>query len=259
MNTRFTVATAFVILPLSHTFAQFGQFGPSEQKPPLISVSGSAEVKVAPDEIYLRCGVETKSNNLDEAKRQNDERMSKALDFLKKSRIDEKNVKTDFISIEPDYHYPNNKITPPELGTYTVRKSLEIKLTQIDAFDGIVTGLLTAGVTNVHGIEFRTSQLRKHRDAARALAIRAAKEKAIALGAELGVQPGKVFNISATDYGGWWSGSSGSYWWGGRSGGSPSQNVSQDAGRSSETTDGTLSIGQVSVSASVNVSFLIEE
>ena len=77
-----------------------------------------------------------------------------------------------------------------------------------------------------------------------------------AVASELGVKRGKVYSINANDWGGWWS-SSGNYW-GGRGGGGMFQNAVQNVGLPSEVTDGTLSIGQISVSASVNVSFLIE-
>jgi uncharacterized protein YggE len=97
--------------------------------------------------------------------------------------------------------------------------------------------------------------MRKHRDTARAMAIRAAREKADAMAAELGVKRGKVYNITVNDWGGW-SGWSGGYW-GGR-GGAMFQNSVQSVGGAPEPTDNTLSIGQISVSASVNVSFLIE-
>ena len=247
MNARLIIAIALLTFQLTRALSQ------GLQQPPQISVSGSAEVKVAPDEIYLRVGVETRDENLGDARHQNDERVSKALGFLKSNEVKDKDVQTDFISIEPTY---DSNISRTKPVTYIVRKSIEIKLTKLDAFGGLLTGLLTNGVNNVHGIEFRTSQLRKHRDAARAMAIRAAKEKADALASELGVKRGKVYSISANDWGGWW-GSSGSYW-GGRSGGGMFQNAVQNAGGPSEVSDGTLSIGQLSVSASVNVSFLIE-
>jgi len=221
-------------------------------QPPLISVSGSAEVKVAPDEIYLRVGVETRSANLENAKHENDERVSKSLLFLKSSGVKEKDVQTDFISIEPSY---DNNWSATKAVTYIVRKSIEVKLTKIENFEGVLTGLLTNGVNNVHGIEFRTSELRKHRDEARAMAIRAAKEKADAMALELGVKRGKVYSVNANDSGGWWG--SGSGYWGGGVGGGMFQNAVQNAGGTSEE-EGTLSIGQISVSASVNVSFLIE-
>lgn len=66
----------------------------------------------------------------------------------------------------------------------------------------------------------------------------------------------KVYNISANEYGGWWSGSGG--YWGGRYGGTMAQNAVQNEGSSAGTEDRTLSLGQVNVSATVNVSFLIE-
>ena len=114
----------------------------------------------------------------------------------------------------------------------------------------------TNGVNYVHGIDFRTSELRKHRDTARAMAIQAAKEKADALASELGVKRGKVYSITENYWGGWWSWS-GSYWRS-RGGGGMQQNVAQNAGGASEATEGALSVGQISVSATVNVSFLIE-
>lgn len=244
MNSRLVLAIGLLVLPLMQARSQNSQ----------ISVSGSAEVKVTPDEIYLSVGVETRDSNLPDAKRQNDEQIAKALGFLKRAGLPDKDVKTDYINVEPSYDHNISRLTPLY---YQVQKSIEVKLTKIETFEGLLTGLLTNGVTHVHGVEFRTSQLRKHRDAARAAAIRAAKEKAEALAAELSVKIGKVSNINANDYwGGGWSGSSG--YWGGRSGGGGSQNSSQNQGGAVEKTDGTLSIGQVSISASVNVTFAIE-
>jgi uncharacterized protein YggE len=247
MKTRLVLAIAVVTFPLTQASSQ------TPAQPPQISVSGSAEVKVAPDQIYLRVGVETRHETLADAKRQNDDGVSKALAFLKASEVPDKDVQTDFISIEPQYDNDRARTKPV---VYVVRKSIEVKLTKMDAFEAVLTGLLNNGVNNVHGIELRTSQLRKHRDEARALAIRAAREKADALASEIGVKRGKVYSINANEGGGWWSPSGG--YWGGRYGGATAQNVIQNAGGPSEVTDGTLSIGQISVSASVNVSFLIE-
>ena len=229
---------------------------------PLITVSGSAEVKLPPDEIYLRVGVETHDADVIRAKSRNDEAILRALTFLKESGVDKKNVKTDYISIEP--MNPNG--APWSGGSYgegpavyVVRKSIEIKLTNMDTFDVIMTGLITNGVNTVQGIDFRTSHLRENRDKARAMAIHAAKEKAQALCAEMGAKVGKVNNINAEDSGGW--GYYGGYW-GGQYGGFNNQNqvlVQNRAEGPSEPGDGTLSIGQISVSAMVNVSFVIDQ
>ena len=91
MNTRLILLVALATLPVSHALPQVA--------PPQINVTGSSEVKVAPDEIYLRLGVETRHETMEEAKRQNDERMTKALAFVKSSGVKEKDVQTDFIKI----------------------------------------------------------------------------------------------------------------------------------------------------------------
>lgn len=217
-----------------------------------ISVSGSAEIKVAPDEIRLSVGVETRDENLGTAKGQNDERMTKALAFIKGSGARDQDVQTDFMSVDPVYDGPTPRTKPT---SFLVRKSIEIRWVQVKTLDAFIAGLLTNGVTTIHGIEFRTTQLRKHRDAARALAIRAATEKADALAAELGVRRGKVQTVSANDWSGG-VGRSGGFW-GGRTGGMYQNTVQNAGGGGAEVTDGTLAIGQISVAASVNVSFLI--
>jgi uncharacterized protein len=247
MKTRLILAIALITLPLAPAIAE-----------PQIDVSGSAEVKVAPDEIRLSVGVETRDENLDVAQRQNDERISSALAFLKGSGVKDKDVQTDFISVEPDYNYNSSHVKPV---AYIVRKSIEIRLTTITNFDGLVTGLLTNGVNYVHGIEFRTSQLRKYRDQARAMAIQAAKEKADAMASELGVKRGKVYNINVNDWSGGWNSYGGR--WGAQGGGFNGQNIIQNPGALSDaagadTAGETFSVGQISVSATVNVSFLIE-
>jgi len=219
---------------------------------PTISVSGSAEVKVVPDEIYLRVGVETRHESLDAASEQNSRAVTRALAFLKSGGLNDKDVQTDFMSIEPNYERDVSRSKPVY---YAVRKSIQVKLTEMRNFESILSGLLTNGVTTVHGIEFRTSQLRKHRDAARAQAARAAREKADALAAELGVRRGRVYSINANDFGGWTSLAS-SYW--GSRGSMMVQNFVQDGGGSAESGEGALSLGQISVSATVNVSFLID-
>ena len=95
-----------------------------------------------------------------------------------------------------------------------------------------------------------------HRDAARELAVKAAKDKADALVVGLGAKRGKIYQISENIWGGSWN-PSGAYWGGGR-GGQMTQNISQNAGGGGESPEGTLSIGQISVSATVNATFLIE-
>ena len=81
MKKYFLPVIVFLVLSLTPAFSQGW-----EQPKPQISVSGSAEVKVVPDEIYLTVGVETRDEDLQKAKKQNDDVVAAALAFLKKTR-----------------------------------------------------------------------------------------------------------------------------------------------------------------------------
>lgn len=243
-----------LILMLTFPLCVSAQFYGTGQEPSnlaLITVTGEAEVRVIPDEIILSLGVETSDKSLDRSKAQNDERVKRVLALGPTLGIDPKQIQTGYIGIEPWYRTYNQL----ESLEYRVRRSIAITLKDTTKFESLLSRTLEAGVTNVHGIQFRTTELRKHRDAARALAIKAAREKAEALAGELGQKIGKAFRIS--EYGSGWSSPYG--WWGSMSGNVTSNaiqnSVSSGAGSSSE---GTLALGQITVTASISVSFLLQ-
>ena len=67
----------------------------------------------------------------------------------------------------------------------------------------MLSRVLLAGANHIYDIDFSTSELRKHRDAARALAMKAAQEKATDLAAAAGLKVvGTPFNVNAYSYGG---------------------------------------------------------
>ena len=250
------------------------------EAPPQISVSGTYELKVAPDEAYVSAGVETVHVSLAEAKRESDARMGKLLKFLKSSGIEDRDIQTDYLRVAPRYYEgaaapaapqldPNGnpirtEVAITNLGPthYVVQRSLGIRLRQIGKFDSLVSGVITNGASHVHDVEFRTTELRKHRDVARQMAVRAAKAKADALTAELGVKVGKPIQISEYDSGGGWWNWSGFDWqnrW--RGGGGGAQNSGQGGGQGGGGADKgetTSSVGQISVYATVSVTFRIE-
>lgn len=220
------------------------------QEPRLITVSGEAEVRVVPDEVILTLGVETWHKNLDVAKRQNDEIVAKVLALVADHGIQPQHVQTDFVSIEPRYR--NGYYEESDFIGFFVHKTIAITLRDLSRFEDLLTAALDSGVNYVHGIQFRTTELRKHRDEARALAIQAAKEKAIALAGELDQGVGDPLTIQE-EQSGWWS----SYgaWWGSRWGGGMSQNVIQEIGGAALLADSSLAPGQIQVNARVTVSF----
>jgi uncharacterized protein YggE len=216
-----------------------------------ISVTGDAEVRVVPDEVVLTLGVETLNLELDAAKRQNDDTVKAAIDVAKQLGVKPEQIKTEYLSVEPRYRdgYERRDF----LG-YSVRRTVAVTVRDLSKFEELLAAELKAGVNYVHGVDFRTTELRKHKDTARSLAVKAAREKATAMAAELGLRIGDPVTIREEQTGSWsWYSS----WWGAGWASSMAQNVSQNAagGASGASLEGPTAPGQITVRAQVTVSF----
>jgi uncharacterized protein YggE len=214
-----------------------------------ITVTGNAQVRVVPDEVVLTIGVETVDPIMNLAKDKNDAIVERVLGLVADYGVTEKAVQTDFVSIEPRYdtYYERKNF----LG-YFVRRNVSITLKDLSQFEGLLSALLDAGVTHVHGIDFRSTELRQHKDQARALAVQAAKEKAVAMGSELGqeIERPVLIREERSDWYAWYSS-----WWGASWGSGMSQNVVQNMGSGEPYIDGALAPGQIAINAEVTVTF----
>lgn len=224
--------------------------GIRDDSAPKINVVGEAVVKVTPDKVDIVLGIETWDEDIQKAKKQNNEILRKSIDSIKKTGIKEKDVKTDHLSIEPRYKSDYRK---EDFIGYFVRNSISVSITDIEMVEKLLTEVLSAGVTHIHGISFSTSEFKKHREEARRLALLAAREKALKMSAALGKTIGDPIQITEQQqyspwyyYGGWWGYARGQ---------AMSQNVIQNAGGQSADISDTIALGKISIKGSVSVSF----
>jgi uncharacterized protein YggE len=246
LNTVILAVLAGALLPWSSL--------PREASQPAgtISVAGEAEVRVVPDEAILTLGIETWHHDLSTAKRRSDQRTAQIIDVARKYGLPEKYIKTDHISIEPRYR---DSYYREDLEGYLVRKSIVLTVRDLETFDDLLTDAIDAGANVVLGIQFRTTELRKHRDRARELAIGAAREKAEDLAQVLDRGLGNPQSIQE-EHVGWWSWY-GAGWWGSHWN-SASQNIVQNISGDSLPTDGSIAPGQITISAQVRVTFQLQ-
>ena len=230
-----------------------------------ITVNGEAQVRVVPDQVQISMTAEDRGRDLMETKAKNDAAVKALVEYATKDLgIEARHVQTDFVSVEPQYRSCNyedemsGKCSPLDITYYTVRKGIQICLKDLTKYEGLVTKALQLGVTRIDNVQFVTTELRKHRDTAREMAAKAALEKATALATTLGMKVGKPITISAENYS--------SYYWhdsyGQRNGGNSymaAQNAVQQAPAAPMEGDtGDLAIGQINVSATVNVTYELE-
>lgn len=228
-----------------------------------ITVTGEAEIRVVPDQVQISLTAEDRGRDLMQTKQKNDEAVKNLIEHATKTLgIEARHVQTDFVSVEPQYRSCNysdeqaGTCSPLEITYYTVRKGIQICLKDTSKYEELITKALQLGVNRIDNIQFVTTDLRKHRDKARDLATKASKEKADAVAANLGMKAGKPVSINMNNY-------SAYYWHGsyGQRGGNNymTQNVMQMApAPSGEGNNGDLALGQINVSAQVNVTYELQ-
>ncbi len=210
-----------------------------------ISTSGDAVVYVAPDEVVVNFGVETADPGLEKAKMLNDAAAAKLVSAIKTLGIETKDIQTDNMDIE--IRYKDNNLV---VAGYVVRRGYAVTLRDPKKFEQLTTTAIQAGANRLLGFEYRSTALRKHRDTARRMAIKAAHDKAVDLADALNCQIGAPRSIQeGGGYAGYW----GSRW--GWAGNAMAQNTAQVApGGESEGGEATP-LGQIAIRAQVSVTF----
>jgi uncharacterized protein YggE len=202
--------------------------------PKIVKTTGTAELKVTPDEAVIQLGVEHQSATAKNAKTAVATASRKILAALKGLGIDDKDIQTDYLSLQPMIDYRKGlRIT-----NFTAEQSLSVKVRDLSKLDDVMDAVMSAGANNIGGIEYQSSELRKYKDQARDEAAKAAREKADALAKALGNQIGKTYSIEEVQQ------SENSY--------SMLANITLEDKRSSAP---STAPGQLTVTASVIVSF----
>ena len=182
MKRLFVLFTVFVI----------AVFALADDKLPAhaIKVTGTSDINVSPDQATIDIGVEKQSASATGAKRAADNGAREILAVVKKNGIDDKDVKTNWLSLNPQYDWRNNRMTG-----FVAEQSLTVTVRDIAKLDSLLDALIKAGGNRISSVKFETSEMRKYRDQARAAAVVAAREKAEALAKSLGQSIGKAVAV----------------------------------------------------------------
>ena len=160
--------------------------------PRIISVTGTAEIKVPPDEVQLTLGIDSHDKDLVVAKASNDQRIKKLMALAHTAGVAAKNIQTSALTMGPEYS--DEKI--PKLLGYQVSQTVTVTLTDLSKYEDLMTSFLKVGVNRVDGIDFLLADPKKYREDARLKAVRAAREKGKTMVAELEQSLGKPWEIT---------------------------------------------------------------
>ncbi|MGB9131770.1 MAG: SIMPL domain-containing protein [Methanosarcina sp.] len=235
------IALSVVLVMMSATIYAISQSGSEKDTENTISMSGYAEQKIVPDTATLNIGVVVQSETAKEASDKNAALMSAVIAELKATGLQDKEIKTSYVSVSPIYNYDTNATTQTITG-YSASNSVQITTTKLDNLSEIIDRSTAAGANEIGSISFSVSDDRQKQLSEDLMneAIADASSKATMLAKSLGVEITGVQTSSISE-----------------SGGSRIYYDMETAAKGSETVSTPIQPGESTVSMSVQVTYYI--
>ena len=179
--------------------------GASPTRERIVTVSGKAAIRVPADQATIIFGVVNRKLNVADAQEENEKRTKEVLAALKRVGMSENDISPGTFDLTEDIISTSQ--TEKDSGeniyktTYGVDTRITVRITNLGTVGSVLRTAVKAGANRV-SVEFGTSKLRTARDAARAAAIKAAREKGRDMAAAAGVEIGQVMSFSEVNS--WW-------------------------------------------------------
>ena len=173
------VAVLFMAVKTINEFRKGAYIGRDVASQNTITVSGEGEILVKPDIATFSFSVTEEGKTVGEAQKKATEKTNKAMDFLKKSDVDEKkDTKTLSYNINPKYEYysypqiimpcsrdycPPTPVKEPKIIGYEVSQTIEVKVRKLEDAGDLLTGIGDVGVQNVGSLQFKIEDEEKVR------------------------------------------------------------------------------------------------
>ena len=145
---------------------------------PVLTVRGDAQLDKPADELRIRVGVVTESDEATIALRENSRQMNDVIDALKKTGLTDKEYQTSQFQIQPMYTRRPRQAPvdwKPKIVGYRVSNSLNVKTKKLELAGELIQAANEAGANSIDSISFGLADPRTHR----AEAIRAATANAL--------------------------------------------------------------------------------
>ena len=145
---------------------------------PTVTVQGSAEVAVPPDQAVVRLGVLAEAATAAEAQQQVNATMQRLLQAVARRNVPERAIRTEDLSLYPVYGETpvprQGRPAEPRIVGYRASNVVSVELDDLEAIGGAIGAGIEAGANQLQGIVFRV----RDNAAARADALRRAVDDA---------------------------------------------------------------------------------
>jgi len=148
MRSIFLAGLAFAAVPVSAAWAQ-QQVVLQPVAGTRLDLSVSGDVTRVPDVAVISAGLVTRAATASAAIGQNAARMDRLLAALKKAGVEQRDVQTSSINLNPEYRYREGQ--SPQLNGYTASNQVNIRFRDIANSGKILDALVAEGANQING------------------------------------------------------------------------------------------------------------
>lgn len=165
---------------------------------PVISVSGTGEVRQSPDEAVVRLGVTAQAEDAGAAQAEANRVANAILEAVTALGVEEAQIQTSRLVLDPVYSQPGpeerrgDRPYEPRIVGYRASNVVSVTLDDLARIGPVIDAAVGAGANEVQGVDFRLRDDRSARQRAVAEAVADARGTAEAMARALGVTLGPV-------------------------------------------------------------------
>jgi uncharacterized protein YggE len=159
-----------------------------------LDINATGEVTRVPDIAIISAGVVTRAGTAGSAIQQNAARMARVRSALKAAGIEDRDIQTSNISLNPEYRYDNNQ--PPRLTGYSASNTVNVRFREIANAGKVIDALVAEGANQINGPTLTLDKPEAALDEARARAIAAGRARAELYARSLGLRIVRIVAVS---------------------------------------------------------------
>jgi uncharacterized protein len=166
--------------------------------PGTIRVSATGQTSTPPDRAWADFGVETEAVTASQAADQNARKMEAVITALVRAGVARENVRTSDFNVFPVHEQTRNGNGEPRIRGYRASNVVTAQTDDVRRVGPLVDAALAAGANRINGVRFGMRDPDRARDVALRDALRRARAEAAVLAEGMGVQLGRVLDVSTS-------------------------------------------------------------
>lgn len=162
-----------------------------------VSVQGEGVVRVAPDRATASIVFRQRAESLMDAHNMVQRDLQRLVDAVAAAGYERGVVRSGALHYNPEYSYEQGRA--PQLVGYHAQMTVIVRIENMDDLPRLMELAMSSGAFEIHPVEYGVSNLAEKRKEARALAMKAARERAEELASGFDAEVGHVLQIAESE------------------------------------------------------------